>query len=268
MKAMVGPVGTAPRKYNDYDSSHIPAAGATFPADDSAATCLKWPARPRTPTGIAKYRQSRLHEPGQIYKHFGFAGDPVDRARVYGRVRKTHSWYRRLTPCLHDMLAQYTPHKNPNKQACNKEETLEKVFKTYPESDMMRWTLDRSEDVYHSHTREPLGKSWNRGHSIPSHLGNEVPFGQRINAKDNSAISLARSAIAPVDREYEVCLKMPFPCVFRYPPAGPSRICKLKGPFQRRRNYEACHPGSMLATCIRIGHLSKLCKYPGINHDT
>lgn len=93
-------------------------------------------------------------------------------------------------------------------QASNKEDTLEKVFKTYPESDMMRWTLDRSEDVYHSSKREPLGKSWNRGHSIPSHMGKDIPFGQRINAKENSAVSLARSAIAPVDREYEVCRSM------------------------------------------------------------
>lgn len=78
---------------------------------------------------------------------------------------------------------------------------------------MMRWTLDRSEDVYYSNTREPLGKSWRRGHSIPSHLGTEVPFGQRVNAKQNSAISLARGAIAPVDHEYEVWSARPArPC--------------------------------------------------------
>lgn len=129
------------------------------------------------------------------------------------------------------MLAQQSPHMNPKKQACNKEETLEKIFKTYPESDMMRWTLDRSEDVYHSHAREPLGKSWHRGHSIPAHLGTEVPFGQRINAKDNSAISLARSAIAPVDREYEVCFYSPCGQLFHCQPAGSSRSCKIKGTF-------------------------------------
>lgn len=93
--AMVEPVGTAPRKYREYDSSHIPAAGVTFPADDSASTCLTWSARPQTPSGIAKYRQSRLHEPGQIYKHFGVAGDAVDRTQVYGRVRQTHICSRR-----------------------------------------------------------------------------------------------------------------------------------------------------------------------------
>lgn len=71
---------------------------------------------------------------------------------------------------------------------------------------MMRWTLDRSEDVYHSNHREPLGKGWVRGHKIPQHLGTEVPFGQRINAKENNACSLARQAIAPVDLEPEVSL--------------------------------------------------------------
>eukprot|EP00892_Ulva_mutabilis_P010820 jgi/Ulvmu1/810/UM010_0184.1 len=169
---MAGPVGTAPTTYKEYDASHIRPAGALFPAADSASSCLTWSSRPQTPGEIAKYRQSRLHEPGQIYRHFGAASDPVDTNKVYGRES-------------------------------NKEETLEKVFKTYPESDMMRWTLDRSEDVYHSNTREPLGKSWNRGHSIPSHLGTDVPFGHRINAKQNSAVSLARSALAPVDREHE-----------------------------------------------------------------
>lgn len=197
--AMVGPVGSVPAKYKEYDASHIPAAGASFPAADSASTCLTWCSRPSTPCEIAKYRQSRLHEPGQIYRHFEAAADPVDNSKVYGRVR--HSLFASSL-----MLAQ-TANRLPDskKQASNKEETLAKVFKTYPESDMMRWTLDRSEDVYHSNTREPLGKSWHRGHTIPAHLGNDVAFGQKINAKTNSAISLARSAIAPVDREYEVC---------------------------------------------------------------
>lgn len=95
-------------------------------------------------------------------------------------------------------------------QSTNKDETLEKVFKAYPESDMMRWTLDRSEDIYHSNYREPLGKGWVRGHSIPQHLGTEVPFGQVVNAKENNAFSLARQAIAPVDIEPEVSLLLPW----------------------------------------------------------
>ena len=106
------------------------------------------------------------------------------------------SWHQgALLPALHESnLLQTT----------NKDETLEKVFKAYPESDMMRWTLDRSEDVYHSNHREPLGKGWVRGHRIPQHLGTEVPFGQCVNAKANTAVSLARQAIAPVDLEPEV----------------------------------------------------------------
>lgn len=96
------------------------------------------------------------------------------------------------------------PKRNTLVQSTNKNETLEKVFKAYPESDMMRWTLDRSEDVYHSNHREPLGKGWVRGHNIPQHLGTEVPFGQSVNAKANTAVSLARRAIAPVDLEPEV----------------------------------------------------------------
>jgi EF-hand domain-containing family member B len=73
---------------------------------------------------------------------------------------------------------------------------------------MMRWTLDRSEDVYHSNTREPLGRGWVRGHKLPQHLGEEVSFGKCVNAKANSAVSMARHAIAPVDLEPEVLCRI------------------------------------------------------------
>ena len=89
-------------------------------------------------------------------------------------------------------------------QASTKAESAASCFKSYPESDMMRWTLDRAEDVYQSTVREPLGKSWVRGHQLPEQLGTTVPFGRAVNAKQNSAVSLARQAIAPVDAEYEV----------------------------------------------------------------
>jgi hypothetical protein len=42
--------------------------------------------RPETPDALKKYRQSRLHEPGKIFRHFSSYNDPVDPEKVYGRV--------------------------------------------------------------------------------------------------------------------------------------------------------------------------------------
>ena len=33
--------------------------------------------RPSTPPEIKKYRQSTIHEPGKMVKHYGLADDPV-----------------------------------------------------------------------------------------------------------------------------------------------------------------------------------------------
>ena len=89
-------------------------------------------------------------------------------------------------------------------QKGDKTENIVQCLKTFPQSDMLRWTLERQEDVYHSTTREPLGRPWLRGHKIPDGLGTEVAFGKRVDAKANSSVSLARAAIAPVDGSYEV----------------------------------------------------------------
>ena len=52
------------------------------------------------------------------------------------------------------------------------------VIATYPTTDLMRFQLDRLEDVYASTRREPLGKTYVRGHDcIPSGVGETIPFG-------------------------------------------------------------------------------------------
>ena len=89
-------------------------------------------------------------------------------------------------------------------QAGIKQDSAATCFKQYPDNDMLRWTLDRSEDVYHSSAREPLGKSWVRGHTLPPGLGIEAAFGQQAKAQQDSSIGQAQQAIAPVDRAYDV----------------------------------------------------------------
>jgi hypothetical protein len=69
---------------------------------------------------------------------------------------------------------------------------------------MMRWTLDRAEDVYYSKCREPLGRGWVRGHQLPPGAGETYAFGARLTKTESEANTSARDAIAPVDVPYDV----------------------------------------------------------------
>ena len=66
------------------------------------------------------------------------------------------------------------------------------VIATYPTTDLMRFQLDRLEDVYASTRREPLGKTYVRGHAIPSGLGETIPFGAPggVDARSSAAKEL------------------------------------------------------------------------------
>ena len=85
---MIGTMSVARPSYVEYDSSHLRAAGITHRSGADAAGALAWQndQRPETPTGLKKYRQSTLHTPGQIFRHFGVADDVVDAQRTYGKV--------------------------------------------------------------------------------------------------------------------------------------------------------------------------------------
>ena len=100
--SMLGCVTAANTVYKTYDASHLRAAGigngqqltasgASGPQQqqvETAGSSLRWDAqRPETPAELKKYRQSTLHTPGVVFKHFGAADDTVDRDRTYGRVR-------------------------------------------------------------------------------------------------------------------------------------------------------------------------------------
>ena len=79
------------RPYQVFDTSHLRAAGIKHGSHGTAAGSLQWSqdGRPETPLAIKKYRQSTLHTPGQIYRHFGAADDPVNAQRTYGKVRRS-----------------------------------------------------------------------------------------------------------------------------------------------------------------------------------
>ena len=68
--------------------AHLRPAGLAGGCAASAKDCLTWGSdRPGTPSGLKKYRQSTLHTPGVIYRHYGAAQDAVDTERTYGKAR-------------------------------------------------------------------------------------------------------------------------------------------------------------------------------------
>lgn len=179
----------------------IPPAGVVTSFNESARECLTWNARPETPEEQRKYRQSTLHVPGAIVKHFGTADDPVP-AGPFGV-------------------------KGMGKAG----ESTADYIKCYPDSEVARWKLDRAEDIYESSKREPLGKGYVRGHRIPDHLGTTEAFGTKIGAKEKDADPEARKIVFPVEQ----------PVTEEEPQAHELYVKSHKAfapGEQRRRNYD------------------------------
>lgn len=104
---------------------HIPAAGERSKQSpvkqsnpDTTATCLSFSERPQTPPHEKKYRQSALHEPGAIVRHFGTAEDPLPEG-TFGRAT----------------------HAKPG-------ESVADYIQSYPQSAIAQWALQQAEDVY------------------------------------------------------------------------------------------------------------------------
>lgn len=111
--------------------------------------------RPTTPDEIKKYRRSTLHEPGRRVVHPGMADDAVP-TMTFG----------------------------VKSELC---EPAADVMATYPRNELDQWRLERTEDVYASTRREPLGKSFVRGHDIPDAF-NVTGFGQPSSVAPTSSI--------------------------------------------------------------------------------
>ncbi|KAL3146785.1 hypothetical protein ABBQ38_014767 [Trebouxia sp. C0009 RCD-2024] len=148
--------------------AHVQAAGdATRANADCTASCLSFDERPQTPDHQKKYRQSVLHEPGKIVRHFGVAEDPIHEG-CFGRATIARPG---------ESVADY--------------------IGSYPQSSLAQWALQRSEDVYASSKREPLGRGYVRGHHIPAGLGAAVPFGVAVHAKELDKAGQAKAAMFP-----------------------------------------------------------------------
>ena len=111
--------------------------------------------RPTTPDEIKKFRRSTLHEPGRRVLHTVTEDDAIPT----------------MTFGVKSVLG----------------EPAADVMATYPRSELDQWRLERTEDVYASTRREPLGKSFVRGHQIPDKF-NRTGFGQPGSVAPTSSV--------------------------------------------------------------------------------
>ena len=156
-----------------------PKAGKTNDvSNEGAQFCLSMGERPSTPPEIKKYRQSTIHEPGKIVKHYGLADDKV-KDGPFGYVAQS---------------------------AGGSHESVNQVMKSYPTSDLMIWEREQREQVYESAKRDPLGKSMTRGHNIPESIST---FGSKIDAKFKDKNPEAKNLIYPVGTELDEVKDLP-----------------------------------------------------------
>ena len=144
---------------------------------------------PSIPAGTAKPFDSTPYLPPA-----GLGGGPADETAertlqpdIYNpegpipvELRK---WRKNTTPgeiCLHPGVADDADHQRldvygvPNAVGVK----VHEVLNTAPKSYLIEKATEKKESIYLSHKREPLSKSYVRGHQIPSGLGITVGFGQ------------------------------------------------------------------------------------------
>lgn len=141
----------------------IKAAGVTTAIlDEGAVKCVKqdeFYQPPGTPPHIKKYRKSFNNQPGVKQKHYGLADDPDHDPRfVFGK--KTYG-----------------------------SEHVGEVIKAQNLAGLADYNNDLKEGKYHSHIKEPLGKSYMRGFNMPGVVETEefkfgVPTKSSESAKD------------------------------------------------------------------------------------
>jgi hypothetical protein len=139
-----------------------PAGITTALEDDGADKCVKqdqFYQAPDTPPHIKKYRKSFNNQPGMKQKHYGMADDPeLDNNFAFGK--KTYG-----------------------------SEHVGEVIKAQNLAGLADYNNSLKEAKYHSHIKEPLGKTYVRGFKMPGVVETEefkfgVPTKSSENAKD------------------------------------------------------------------------------------
>jgi len=106
--------------------------------DEGTDRCLSMEERPPTPEGVRKYRKSYFSEAGQRVVHPGLIDDVknLDLNAKYGKTTADS-------------------------------DHVENIFSHGPQTSFEEFKMANAEEVYASTKREPLGKSYSRGHALP-----------------------------------------------------------------------------------------------------
>ncbi|KAF4324143.1 hypothetical protein BBO99_00001803 [Phytophthora kernoviae] len=126
-----------------------PAGKISEPQRDTTGLCLTFGQRPGTPEEIRRYRKSYFSEPGARIAHPGLVDDlkRIDPMTKFGIVTTG---------------SEHVP----------------EMLVSGPATEYQRINLAKLETNYASHKREPLGKTYSRGHVLPAHMQKpEFAFG-------------------------------------------------------------------------------------------
>eukprot|EP00602_Paraphysomonas_sp_CaronLab_P005609 CAMPEP_0185026022 /NCGR_PEP_ID=MMETSP1103-20130426/9585_1 /TAXON_ID=36769 /ORGANISM="Paraphysomonas bandaiensis, Strain Caron Lab Isolate" /LENGTH=442 /DNA_ID=CAMNT_0027559441 /DNA_START=131 /DNA_END=1459 /DNA_ORIENTATION=- len=150
----------------EMEAKLMPPAGLTakHEARGSAQECMLFQERPATPEDVKKFRRSANLEPGKRYQNPKTIADiqtlKLDQ-RTFGVTSKTS------------------------------EATTAELLSQKSQSGVVgKLNFIKAEKVYHTTTREPLGKTYCRNHQLPQKYIDGQPFGQVPTTKDEAAKNL------------------------------------------------------------------------------
>jgi hypothetical protein len=139
-------------------------------AKERAGDTLKFDERPPTPEHVKQWRT--VQEPGAMALHPGMRG-----------VRQPEGYRYGSTTADSDHVAD--------------------VFAHGPQKPLAEYETMRAEEIYRSHQREPLGKSYKRGHAMPAGV-DDPSFAHGVKSKiDESAKELIFPRDVPKDKAVE-----------------------------------------------------------------
>ena len=146
---------------------------------ESCAACLSFEPRPQTPHNIRKYRKTFFSDPGQRVLPAGQIDDNL--------AQKLQAEGKRF-----GVSSGFTSDHVPD------------IFVGIESDSIAEYVNERKEAIYRSNQREPLGKSFVRGHAIPPHID---AFGKPQNSVNTEAgakeLLYPRSSVAPSDGRSE-----------------------------------------------------------------
>jgi len=147
-----------------------------------ASECLKFDERPVTPKRVKKYRKSFFEEPGKRVTHFGSIDDREELQERLSDVRfgKTKTG-----------VTDHVPD----------------IFNQGRKSEISEYINDKKEAVYRSVQREPLGRSYIRGHDIPEEKGEEKSSHSVPGVAAKSIIYSRTKEDEDIDKKYRALYK-------------------------------------------------------------